>query len=322
MLEVVIVPIPDYQTLMLPVLRIAADGQDHRFRDLVEELATEFQLADEERNVLLPSGTAPLFDNRVGWARTYLKQAGVIESPKRGYVRITERGKKLLAQKPTKINNATLKQYPEFVAFMLRKTDQAQTDTTSSASAPPIQSSVEADSSDSTPEELLAQAYQRLRNNLEKELLDQVKLSTPGFFERLVIDLLVAMGYGGSRQDAGRAIGRSGDGGIDGIIKEDKLGLDLIFVQAKRWEGTVGRPEIQKFAGALQGQRANKGVFITTSDFSKEAQEYASIISSKIILVSGGQLASLMVDHNVGVSPVSSYELKKVDSDYFEGDVT
>ncbi|GJH23813.1 restriction endonuclease [Caballeronia novacaledonica] len=313
-------PITDYQTLMLPVLRVAADGQDHRFRDLVEELATEFQLTDDERNTLLPSGSAPLFDNRVGWARTYLKQAGVIASPKRGYVTITERGKKLLAEKPTKISNTTLKQFPEFVEFMLRKSDQAQTDT-SSASSPSVSSSVEADSNISTPEELLAQAYQRLRSNLEKELLDQVKLSTPGFFERLVIDLLVAMGYGGSRQDAGRAIGRSGDGGIDGIIKEDKLGLDLIFVQAKRWEGTVGRPEIQKFAGALQGQRANKGVFITTSDFSKEAQEYASIISSKIILVSGGQLARLMVDHNVGVSPVSSYELKKVDSDYFEGDV-
>jgi restriction system protein len=312
-------PIPDYQTLMLPVLRLAADGREHRFRDVVEELATEFQLTDEERNTLLPSGTAPLFDNRVGWARTYLKQAATIESRKRGYFAITERGKKLLAEKPSQINNATLKQYPEFVAFMLRKTEQAQAGATQ-VLTPQIQSAEP--ESTSTPEELLAQAYQRLRTNLEKELLDQVKSSTPGFFERLVIDLLVAMGYGGSRQDAGRAIGRTGDGGIDGIIKEDKLGLDLIFIQAKRWEGTVGRPEIQKFAGALQGQRANKGAFITTSDFSKEAQEYASIISSKIILVSGAQLARLMVDHNVGVSPVSSYELKRIDSDYFEGDVT
>jgi restriction system protein len=305
---------------MLPVLRLAADGQEHRFRDVVEELATEFQLTDEERNTLIPSGTAPLFDNRVGWARTYLKQAGTIESRKRGYFKITERGKELLAEKPSQINNATLKQYPEFVAFMLRKSEQTPAGA-SPASTPRIQS-VEPESNDSTPEELLAQAYQRLRNNLEKELLDQVKLSTPAFFERLVIDLLVAMGYGGSRQDAGRAIGRSGDGGIDGIIKEDKLGLDLIFVQAKRWEGTVGRPEIQKFAGALQGQRANKGVFITTSDFSREAEEFASVIPSKIILVSGEQLARLMVDHNVGVSPVSRYELKKIDSDYFEGDVT
>ncbi|RZF27585.1 restriction endonuclease [Paraburkholderia sp. UYCP14C] len=313
-------PIPDYQTLMLPVLRIAADGKEHRFRDVVEELATAFQVTDEERNALLPSGTASLFDNRVGWARTYLKQAGTIESQKRGYFKITERGKKLLAENPSQLDNATLKQYPEFVAFMLRKSEQISAGT--SPAAPPCMPSIEPESNDSTPEELLAQAYQRLRNNLEKELLDQVKLSTPVFFERLVIDLLVAMGYGGSREDAGRAIGRTGDGGIDGIIKEDKLGLDLIFVQAKRWEGTVGRPEIQKFAGALQGQRANKGVFITTSDFSREAEEFASIISSKIILVRGEQLARLMVDHNVGVSPVSRYELKKIDSDYFEGDVT
>jgi restriction system protein len=174
--------------------------------------------------------------------------------------------------------------------------------------------------SDSTPEELFSQAYQRLRSNLEAELLDQVKSSSPAFFERLVIDLLVAMGYGGSRQDAGRAIGKSGDGGIDGIIKEDKLGLDVIYVQAKRWEGTVGRPEIQKFAGALQGQRANKGVFITTSGFSKEAEEYAGIIATKIILVTGEQLATLMVDHNIGVSPISRFELKRIDSDYFEGE--
>jgi restriction system protein len=167
---------------------------------------------------------------------------------------------------------------------------------------------------------LFAQAYQKLRNNLEAELLEQVKSSTPGFFERLVIDLLVAMGYGGSRQDAGRVIGQSGDGGIDGTIKEDKLGLDVIYVQAKRWESTVGRPEIRKFAGALQGQRANKGVFITTSSFSREAEDYANVISSKIILVSGDQLVKLMVDHNVGVSPISNYEIKKVDSDYFEGD--
>lgn len=313
-------PIPDYQTLMLPLLRLAADGEEHRFRDVVEELATEFQLTDEERNALLPSGTAPLFDNRVGWARTYLKQAGAIESRKRGYFSITERGKKLLAEKPSQINNATLKQYPEFVAFMLRKSEQ--TSASPSPTLTPGVQSVEPESNDSTPEELLVQAYQRLRNSLEKELLDQVKSSTPAFFERLVIDLLVAMGYGGSRQDAGRAIGRTGDGGIDGIIKEDKLGLDLIFVQAKRWEGTVGRPEIQKFAGALQGQRATKGVFITTSDFSREAEDFASVISSKIILVSGEELARLMVDHNVGVSPVSRYELKKIDSDYFEGDVT
>ena len=173
---------------------------------------------------------------------------------------------------------------------------------------------------DLTPEDALAAAYQKLRKSLEADLLDQVKSSSPAFFERLVIDLLVSMGYGGSRRDAGRAIGKSGDGGIDGIIKEDKLGLDAIYIQAKRWEGTVGRPEIQKFAGALQGQRATKGVFITTSNFSREAEEYANIINTKIILVDGERLATLMVDHNVGVSMLGVYELKKVDSDYFEGD--
>jgi len=159
-----------------------------------------------------------------------------------------------------------------------------------------------------------------LRQELELELLDQLKAATPAFFEQVVIDLLVAMGYGGSRQDAGRAIGKSGDGGIDGIIKEDKLGLDVIYVQAKRWENVVGRPEIQKFAGALQGHRSNKGVFITTSSFTKEAIDYARIINSKIILLDGKELTSLMIDHNVGVSTVGLYELKKIDTDYFEGD--
>lgn len=316
-------PIPDYQTLMLPLLRLAGDSQEHRFREAIEQLAVEFSLSDEERATMLPSGTAALFDNRVGWARTYLKQAGLLESRKRGIFRITTRGVELLGKNPSRIDNATLEQFPEFLAFKLRRSDEkppaatmlVQTETLTRerpATAPT--------SSDFTPEELFSQAYQRLRSNLEAELLEQVKAASPAFFERLVIDLLVAMGYGGSRQDAGRAIGRSGDGGIDGIIKEDKLGLDVIYVQAKRWEGTVGRPEIQKFAGALQGQRANKGVFITTSGFSREAEDYAGVISSKIILINGEQLSSLMVDHNVGVSPLSKFELKRIDSDYFEGE--
>ncbi|MFS8976859.1 restriction endonuclease [Cupriavidus necator] len=304
---------------MLPVLRLAADGEEHRFRDVVETLADEHELTDEERNTLLPSGTAPLFDNRVGWARTYLKQAGLVTSRKRGYFNITERGRTLLARNPARIDNSTLDQFPEFIAFRQKKSGDTQTSESAAMLTTGVPSA-EVVESKSTPEESLAQAYQRLRTNLEAELLEQVKSSTPSFFERLVIDLLVAMGYGGSRQDAGRAIGRSGDGGIDGMIKEDKLGLDVIYVQAKRWESTVGRPEIQKFAGALQGQRANKGVFITTSNFSREAEEYASVISSKIILVSGELLVRLMVDHNVGVSPVSSYEVKKIDTDYFEGD--
>lgn len=311
--------IPDYQTLMLPLLRLAADGSEHRFRDAVEQLAAEFQLSDQERATMLPSGTAPMFDNRVGWAKTYLKQAGLIDTTRRGYFRITLRGTELLGTSPDLIDASTLENYEEFRAFRSRRSEEKgglQPDLPtillplSPASTVP----------EATPEELFSQAYQRLRSNLEAEVLEQVKAATPAFFERLVIDLLVAMGYGGSRRDAGKAVGRSGDGGIDGIIKEDKLGLDVIYVQAKRWEGTVGRPEIQKFAGALQGQRANKGVFITTSGFSREAQEYAGIIPSKIILIGGEQLAALMVDHNVGVSPVSRFEIKRVDSDYFEGD--
>jgi restriction system protein len=305
---------------MLPFLRIAGDGQEHRFRDAVESLAQEFSLTDEERNVMLPSGTAPLFDNRVGWARTYLKQAVLIESRKRGVFHISARGKELLAKNPSRIDNSTLERYQEYLDFKLRRGEPRETSKpeTLNAQAQPIR--IVETPTDSTPEELFSQAYQRLRSNLEAELLEQVKASTPAFFERLVIDLLVSMGYGGSRRDAGRAVGKSGDGGIDGIIKEDKLGLDVIYIQAKRWEGTVGRPEIQKFAGALQGQRANKGVFITTSNFSREAEEYANIITSKIILINGEQLSALMVDHNVGVSPISAFEIKRIDSDYFEGE--
>lgn len=303
--------IPDYQTIMLPLLCLAGDGQEHRFRDAVEQLAAHFELNDFERSELLPSGTAPVFDNRVGWARTYLKQAGLLQSSKRGVFRITESGMALLAEKPERINVDLLGRYSLFQAFRARRRDRNEAE---------VQELDVAPTEDQTPEDVLAAAYQKMRKNLESDLLEQVKAASPTFFERLVIDLLVAMGYGGSRRDAGRAIGKSGDGGIDGIIKEDKLGLDVIYVQAKRWEGTVGRPEIQKFAGALQGQRANKGVFITTSGFSREAEEYANIINSKIILIDGERLAGLMVDHNVGVSLLGVYELKKIDSDYFEGE--
>lgn len=305
--------IPDYQTLMLPLLRLTADGAERRFRDAVEVLAVEFKLSAEERSEMLPSGTAPTFDNRVGWARTYLKQAGLIESPKRGVLRITDRGRSALIQAPSRIDVRFLDQFQEFRDFRAKRSDgtsPVDTKREHATSVPEVE----------TPEDQLASAYRRLRQDLELDLLIQVKASTPSFFERLVIDLLVAMGYGGSRRDAGRAIGKSGDGGIDGIIKEDKLGLDVIYVQAKRWEGSVGRPEIQKFAGALQGHRASKGVFITTSSYSKEALEYVNVINSKIILIGGQELAALMIDHNVGVSTVGMYELKRVDADYFEGE--
>lgn len=301
--------IPDYQTLMLPVLQLASDQYEHKFSDSVQALAEEFSLSDKEINELLPSGNQAVFNNRVGWARSYLKQAGLLAAPKRGYFQITEKGLKLLAEKPGKINVSLLERYPEFQEFRNRKKDQSTTNVANDF--------IEIVASE-TPEDTLASAYRSLRKNLEDEILSSVKESSPSFFERLVVDLLVKMGYGGNRQDAGRALGKSGDGGIDGIINEDRLGLDVIYIQAKRWEGTVGRPEIQKFAGALQGQRARKGVFITTSNFTKEALEYVSMIESKIILIGGERLASLMAEHNVGVSIVGQYEVKKIDSDYFD----
>ncbi len=307
-------PIPDYQTVMLPLLRLAADGAEHRFRDAVEYLAHEFALTDAERGELLPSGTAPLFDNRVGWARTYLKQAGLLSSPKRGYFQITRPGTELLEKNPSRINVDLLAQYEQFQAFRTRRRDTSQE--SPSAGIPAVGNGV----SELTPEDQLAYAYRRLKEGLELDLLEQVKACSPAFFERLVIDLLVAMGYGGSRSDAGRAVGKSRDGGIDGIIKEDKLGLDVIYIQAKRWDSTVGRPEVQKFAGALQGHRAGKGVFITTSSYSRDALDYVNTINTKIILIDGQLLARLMIDHQVGVSTIGRYEIKKIDADYFEGE--
>lgn len=303
-------PIPDYQTVMLPLLQLTADGADHPFREAVDCLAVQFKLTDDERNELLPSGTTHVFGSRVGWARSYLKQAGLLDAPKRGVFRITDEGKALLKKSPAKIDNNLLSQYESFRVFRSRGKENDEA----------LKPAVVEVASNQTPEDSMAAAYQRVRKNLEAELLEQIRSSTPAFFERLVVDLIVSMGYGGSRKDAGRAIGRSGDGGIDGIIKEDRLGLDLIFLQAKKWEGSVGRPEVQKFAGALQGQRATKGILITTSSFTKDAVDYVNIISAKIILIDGDMLASLMVENNVAVVRTGTYELKKIDIDYFEGD--
>ena len=296
--------IPDYQTIILPLLKFYSDNQEHSFRDAVEEMAKEFKLTDQERKELLPSGQQEIFDNRVGWARTYMKKACLIDSTRRGHNKITQRGLYVIKQKPQKINVDFLQQFSEFKSFLdLRhnKQDEEQ----------------EPEINNKTPEESLENAYQKIRNDLATELLKSLKSCSPNFFERLVIDVIIKIGYGGTRQDAGKAIGKSGDGGIDGIIKEDKLGLDTIYIQAKRWENTVGRPEIQKFVGALTGQRAKKGLFITTSDFSKDSLDYVSRIDTKIVLIDGETLAQLMIDHNVGVSTIASYELKKIDSDYF-----
>lgn len=300
--------IPDYQTIMLPLLKIAVDENEHPIGDARDRLADIFKLTEEDRSDLLPSGKQKVFDNRVGWARTYLKKAGLIEYTKRGIFKITSRGKEVLKSTPSEINVKFLEQFPEFISF--REVARVGQETPESLEI----------SNQATPEESLEYAYQKIIQNLAQELLAKIMELSPSFFENLVVELLVKMGYGGSRFDAGRAIGKTGDGGIDGIIKEDKLGLDIIYIQAKRWEGTVGRPEIQKFAGALQGHRAKKGVFITTSNFSNEALDYVSRIDNKIILIEGKQLTELMIEHDIGVSKMVTYELKKIDSDYFSED--
>ncbi|MGF1601195.1 MAG: restriction endonuclease [Thermosynechococcaceae cyanobacterium] len=298
--------IPDYQSIMLPLLQLTGDGKMHKLHDAIESLAQHFRLSDQEKTELLPSGKQPIFDNRLGWARTYMKKAGLLSAPQRGVFCITERGQVLLSGKPDRIDIGLLNQYQEFIEFRLLR--RGKLDGQAPKPSPSISD---------TPEETLEFAFQGLRDDLGSEILAMIKACSPEFFENLVIDLLVSMGYGGSRTEAGRAIGQSGDGGIDGIIKEDRLGLDIIYLQAKRWDAVVGRPEIQKFAGALQGQRAKKGVFLTTSGFSRQAIEYVSLINSKIILIDGPQVTDLMIDHNVGVTVEKVYEVKRIDSDYF-----
>jgi restriction system protein len=290
------------------VLEFAADGQEHSIRNAREALAQRFELNEHERKELLPSGQQPVFDNRVAWAKSYLQQAGALDSHRRGYFQISERGKDMLRESPQRITIKYLERFPEFVEFRYAGTKGKD-------EAGPI---IIPEVAGQTPEEALENAYQRLRKDLASEILLRVKKASPVYFERLVVALLLKMGYGGSRTEAGEAIGSSGDEGIDGIINEDRLGLDVIYIQAKRWEGNVGRPEIQKFVGALHGKRARKGVFITTSGFSADAAEYVSKIEPKVVLIDGRQLSELMIDFNVGVTPVTAYETKRIDSDYFE----
>lgn len=299
--------IPDYQSIMLPLLEHISDGKEHKMRNVTEELAIKFGVTEEEQKELLPSGAAPVFYNRTAWAKTYLKKAGLIDSPKQGSVIISKRGLDVLKDKPSSINVKFLKQFSEFVEFQtVKRDDESEAETNEEQST-------------QTPEELLETAYQKIRKSLASELINKVVELSPAFFERLVVELLVKMGYGGSIKDAGKAMGKSGDEGIDGTIKEDKLGLDIIYIQAKRWKpgNVVGRPELQKFVGALAGQGAKKGIFITTSNFTKEAIEYTPRNETKIVLIDGEQLAQLMIDYNLGCTPQQTYELKKIDSDYF-----
>jgi restriction system protein len=300
-------PVPDFQSLMLPILKFAKDGNDHSVRDAINALAAEFHLSDEDVRDRLPSGTQTTFGNRTNWACTYLKQASLLQSTGRGHFQITPRGLEVLKTNPSRIDIGFLERFEEFVAFRAR-----------SRQHPRKGEEAQHIDQDQTPEELLEASYENLRRDLAQQLLERIRACSPAFFEKLVVDLLVEMGYGGSREDAGQAVGHTGDGGIDGIIKEDKLGLDAVYIQAKRWENSVGRPIVQTFAGSLEGQRARKGVLITTSTFTQDAKDYVTRIEKRIVLVDGQQLANLMIDHGIGVTEIAKYRVSRVDFDYFE----
>lgn len=301
--------VPDFQTFLRPMLEAVSDGQAHKIHDLSPTISARFKLTEADLEELLPSGKQTRFINRVQWAATFLNAAKLIERKSRGVIAITPRGKDELSVAPTKITVSYLMKYPEFKKFRGFGTD----------SQVPLTPVVE-QSETVTPAEQIEIAYQNIRKSLAIELLDKVKASSPSFFERLVVDLLVQMGYGGSRADAGQAIGKTGDGGIDGIIKEDRLGLDLVAIQAKRYTNTtVGRPDVQAFSGSLDGQGAKKGVFITTSQFSQDAKDYVKRLGDKkIILIDGEQLAELMIDFNVATVTHETYEVKRIDLDFFE----
>lgn len=298
--------IPSYEDMMLPLLNFASDKKEHSIYEAIEYIKNYYEISEEESAVLLKSGKQSVVSNRVGWARTYLKKAGLLDSQQRARFNITDLGLSVLREKPPKITDKYLMQFKSFQEFqkrdVTRKTEHLETETEVK-----------------TPLETLEDSYTTLRSNLADELLSNIAKCSPKFFENLVVDLLVGMGYGGSIIDAGQTIGKSGDGGIDGIIKEDKLGLDVIYIQAKRWEGPVGAKEIRNFVGALAGQKANKGVFITTSCFTKDAINFVQQIQQKVILIDGQQLAQLMIDYDIGVSLEKAYHVKRVDHDFFEG---
>lgn len=302
--------IPGFQNFFLPVLRAFADGKDLRAQELRASVAAQMQLSPAELQERLAGGTLT-FNSRVGWAKTYLDKAGLIRTVQKGTYALTPAGKALLEEAPASIDQKFLRRYDSFREFMLGGSEANEPET---AALTPTTTPVDT----RTPNEQLEDGYRQLRKQTEQDLLQRVLSSSPRFFEELVVELLVRMGYGGSRDDAGKALGRSGDGGIDGVIKEDPLGLDAVYLQAKRWQNNVGRPEIQGFVGSLEGERARKGVFITTAGFTKEARDYAARIDKRVVLVDGLQLASLMFEHGIGVTPVSVYEVKRLDGDYFD----
>jgi restriction system protein len=301
--------IPDFQTILLPLLEILADKKEHSLRELTSQISDKFKLTDEERRRLLSSGNQEIINNRVGWARVYLKKAKLIDKIRRGTFIITEQGIKVLASKPGRIDIKFLKSIPDFNEWQASYKSPKNTINNESDNDIDVEK---------TPEELLDYSFTKLKDELVVELIDKIKSCSPGFFERLVVDLLIKMGYGGSRKEAGQIIGKSGDGGIDGIIKEDKLGLDAIYVQAKKWENTVPVNQIRDFAGSLLSKKAKKGIFISTSNYPKSAYDYVASIEHKIVLIDGKELAELMIEHNVGLTTKINYEIKKIDSDYFE----
>ncbi len=299
--------VPDFQSLMLPIVQIAADGQEHSSSEVSDLLAKLFTLTETDLRELLPSGKQSKYLNRVGWATTYLRKTKLLEATGRGKFRITERGQSVIRENLSRIDLKFLERYAELALF---RGDPALEQPTNGDTSTPV--------AVQTPREILEASYQFLRRELAQELLERIKQKPPVFFERLVVELLVAIGYGGSLKDAGQAVGRNGDGGIDGVIKEDRLGLDYIYIQAKRWEGTVGRPVVQAFAGALDEQKARKGVMITTSTFSQDARRFVERIERKIVLLDGEQFTQLMIEYNVGVAVEETYIVKKMDLDYFE----
>jgi restriction system protein len=313
-------PIPPFQDLFLPFLQYTADGKVHSTQDVAGHLATHYKLSPEEIAEGLPSGRQTKFHNRVAWAKSFLGKALVIEHTGRNRFQITQRGRDLLTVGHARIDNRTLSQYPEFQAFRGLQEDAngvTPTQRPIGNTFPEQGLLLQGEAAAQTPEEQLEAAYQNIRSQLSEDLVAQVMKCPPEFFEQLVVDLLLAMGYGGSRKDAGQAVGKTADGGIDGIIKEDRLGLDAVYIQAKRWEGTVGSPVVRDFVGSLVGHSANKGVLITTSRFSKDAIEYAKRIPQKVVLIDGAMLAGLMIDFGIGVSDVAAYAVKRLDADYF-----
>ncbi len=302
-------PNPKYYEYMKPLLVLCGDQKEHELQELYTVLSAQFKLTDEDKATILPSGKQPVYRNRIGWAKTYLSKAGLIEKVSRGNIRITSQGLAVLKENPPSIKRDYLERFESFRVFKQKNNSNT------------LASAQQETDQENSPQDILDASYKQIINTLKDDLLQEIASQSPAFFENLVVDLLLAMGYGGSITNAGKVTGKSGDEGIDGIVREDKLGFDMIYFQAKKWEmdKTIGRPEVQKFVGALAGQGASKGLFISTASFSKEAIDYASKQhTTKVVLVDGNELANLMIEHNIGVSKVSLYEIKKIDSDYFD----